>query len=145
MCTRTQEKGAVTPQETDPDFPVSVQESPVEVWVSSGLLQGWVLSVAEHAWDLLKEVTMTFITSTIVSVQFSSVAQSYPTLSNRMDCSLPGSPVHGSFQARVLEWVAIAFSSGSFLVGLMATSSKRACTITRTATPRAPVPVADYC
>ena len=36
-----QEKGAVTPQETDPDLPVSVQESPVEVWVGGGLLQGW--------------------------------------------------------------------------------------------------------
>ena len=40
VCTRTQEKGAVTPQETDPDLPVSVQESPAEVWVGSGLLQG---------------------------------------------------------------------------------------------------------
>ena len=38
--TRTQEKGAVTPQETDPDLPMSVQESPVEVWVGGGLLQG---------------------------------------------------------------------------------------------------------
>ena len=38
-CTRTQEKEAVTPQETDPDLPVSVQESPAEVWVGSGLLQ----------------------------------------------------------------------------------------------------------
>ena len=37
-------------------------------------------------------------------------AQSCPTLSNPMDCSLPGSSVHGIFQARVLEWVAIAFS-----------------------------------
>ena len=34
----------------------------------------------------------------------SEVAQSCPTLSNPMDCSLPGSPVHGIFQARVLEW-----------------------------------------
>ena len=34
----------------------------------------------------------------------SEVAQSCPTLSNPMDCSLPGSSVHGSFQARVLEW-----------------------------------------
>ena len=33
-----------------------------------------------------------------------------PTLSDPMDCSLPGSSVHGIFQARVLEWVAIAFS-----------------------------------
>ena len=40
VCTRTQEKGAVTPQETDPDLPVSVQESLAEVWVVSGLLQG---------------------------------------------------------------------------------------------------------
>ena len=39
--TRTQEKGAVTPQETDPDLSVSVQESLVEAWVSGGLLQGW--------------------------------------------------------------------------------------------------------
>ena len=40
----------------------------------------------------------------------SEVAQSCPTLSNPMDCSLPGSSVHGIFQARVLEWIAIAFS-----------------------------------
>ena len=38
--TRTQEKGAVTPQETDPDLPMSVQESPAEVWVGGSLLQG---------------------------------------------------------------------------------------------------------
>ena len=40
----------------------------------------------------------------------SEVAQSCPTLSNPMDCSLPGSSVPGIFQARVLEWDAIAFS-----------------------------------
>ena len=40
----------------------------------------------------------------------SEVAQSCPTLHNPMDCSLPGSSVHGIFQARVLEWGAIAFS-----------------------------------
>ena len=38
------------------------------------------------------------------------VTQSCPTLSNPMDCSLPGSSVHGIFQAGVLEWGAIAFS-----------------------------------
>ena len=38
VCTRTQEKGAVTPEETESDLPVSVQESPVEAWVDSGLL-----------------------------------------------------------------------------------------------------------
>ena len=41
----------------------------------------------------------------------SEVAQSYPTPSDPMDCSLPGSSVHGIFQARVLEWGAIAFSN----------------------------------
>ena len=40
----------------------------------------------------------------------SEVAQSCPTPSDPMDCSLPGSPFRGIFQARVLEWVAIAFS-----------------------------------
>ena len=40
----------------------------------------------------------------------SAVAQSCLTLSDPMDCSLPGSSVHGIFQARVLEWVAVAFS-----------------------------------
>ena len=40
----------------------------------------------------------------------SEVAQSYPTLSDPMDCSLLGSSIHGVFQARVLEWGAIAFS-----------------------------------
>ena len=39
----------------------------------------------------------------------SEVAQSCPTLSDPMDCSLPGSSIHGIFQARVLEWVAITW------------------------------------
>ena len=40
----------------------------------------------------------------------SEVAQSCPTPNDPMDCSLPGSSAHGILQARVLEWVAIAFS-----------------------------------
>ena len=39
-CTRTEEKEAVAPQETDPDLSVSVQESAAEAWGSSGLVQG---------------------------------------------------------------------------------------------------------
>ena len=51
----------------------------------------------------------------------SEVAQSYPTLSDPMDCSLPGSSVHGIFQARVLEWGAIHcllqfFEAQTFLI-----------------------------
>ena len=41
----------------------------------------------------------------------SEVGQSCLTPSDRMDCSLPGSSVHGIFQVRVLEWGAIAFSN----------------------------------
>ena len=40
----------------------------------------------------------------------SEVAQSCPTLSDPMNCSLPGCSAHGIFQARVLEWGAISFS-----------------------------------
>ena len=46
----------------------------------------------------------------------SEVAQSCLTLRDSMECSLPGSSIHGSFQARVLEWVAIAFSKEKKLV-----------------------------
>ena len=46
----------------------------------------------------------------ISEVKWSEVAQSCLTLRDPMDCSLPGSSVHGIFQARVLEWGAIAFS-----------------------------------
>ena len=42
----------------------------------------------------------------------SEVAQSCPTLCDPMDCTLPGSSIHGIFQARILEWVAISFSRG---------------------------------
>ena len=43
----------------------------------------------------------------------SEVAQLCPTLCDPMDCSLPGSSVHGIFQEIVLEWIAISFSRGS--------------------------------
>ena len=43
----------------------------------------------------------------------SEIAQSYMTLGDTMDCSPPGSSAHGIFQAGVLEWGAIAFSSSS--------------------------------
>ena len=46
-------------------------------------------------------------------MKWSKVAQSCPTLCNPVDCSLPGSSVHGILQARILEWVAISFSRGS--------------------------------
>ena len=51
-----------------------------------------------------------FLLQSMKGKRESEVAQSGPTLRNPMDCSLPGSSVHGIFQARVLEWGAIAFS-----------------------------------
>ena len=57
----------------------------------------------------------------------SEVAQSCPTLSDPMDCSPPGSSVHGIFQARVLEWGAIAFP----VISLRGSITKTT-TITRT-------------
>ena len=44
---------------------------------------------------------------------YSKVAQSCPSLCNPVDCSPPGSSIHGILQARILEWVAISFSKGS--------------------------------
>ena len=64
----------------------------------------------------------------------SEVAQSYPTLSNPMDCSLPGSSVHGIFQARVPEWGAIL----SLLLLLSRFSRVRLCVTPQTAAHQAP-------
>ena len=52
----------MTTEETNPECLVSVQGSFAETWVSGGLLQVGALTVAVHAWKLLKEVTMIFIT-----------------------------------------------------------------------------------
>ena len=49
----------------------------------------------------------------VYEVKWSEVAQSCLTLCDPVDCSPPCSSVHGIFQARVLEWVAISFSTGS--------------------------------
>ena len=51
-----------------------------------------------------------------LKVKESEITQSCPTLCDPMDCSLPGSFVHGILQARILEWVAISFSRGSSLL-----------------------------
>ena len=48
-----------------------------------------------------------------VDSYWSEVAQSCPTLWDPVDCSPPGSSIHGILQARILEWVAISFSRGS--------------------------------
>jgi len=52
----------------------------------------------------------------------SEVTQSCPTLRNPIDCSPPGSSVHGIFQARVVEWGAIAFSETNTETSVFASS-----------------------
>ena len=68
---------------------------------------------APHPWDSPGKNTGVgchFLLQCMKVKSQSEVAQSCPTLSNPMDCSPPGSSVHGIFQATVLEWDAIAFS-----------------------------------
>ena len=68
---------------------------------------------APRPWDSLGKNTGVgchFLLQSMKVKSESEVAQSCSTPSKPMDCCLPGSSVHGIFQARVLEWVAIAFS-----------------------------------
>ena len=68
---------------------------------------------APHLWDSPGKNTGVgchFLLQCMKVKSESEVAQSCPTLCDPMDCSLPGSSVHGIFQVRVLEWGAIAFS-----------------------------------
>ena len=73
----------------------------------------WQPTRLSHPWDSPGKNTGVgchFLLQCVKVKSESEVAQSCPTLSDPMDCSLPGSSVHGSFQTRVLEWGAIAFS-----------------------------------
>ena len=67
-----------------------------------------------HPWDSLSKNTGVgchFLLQCMKEKSQSEVVQLCPTLSDPMGCSLPGSSIHGIFQARVLEWSAIAFSN----------------------------------
>ena len=68
---------------------------------------GTAVSVGAQHWTLL------FLSSQLITGSCCLVAKLCLTLCNPMDCSLSGSSVHGTFQARILEWVAISFSRGS--------------------------------
>ena len=70
-------------------------------------------SPPSHPWDSLGKNTGVgchFLLQCMKEKSEREVTQSCPTLSDPMDCNLPGSSIHGIFQARVLEWGAIAFS-----------------------------------
>ena len=73
----------------------------------------WQPTRPPHSWDSPGKdagVGCHFLLQCMKVKSESEVAQSCPTLSDPVDCSLPGSSVHGIFQAGVLEWGAIAFS-----------------------------------
>ena len=112
------------------------RSSPVVQWLRlhlqcrvMGLILVWGAEIPHAAWHSQKDFCLMFWPSTkqtavvpllwfcslcFLPLQWTSeVAQSCPTLCDPMDCSLPGSSIHGIFQARVLEWVAISFSRGS--------------------------------
>jgi len=74
-----------------------------------GNIETW-LKGHEDRVKLFAEVVSSFLLQCMKVKSESEVAQSYPTLSDPMDCSPPGSSINGIFQARVLEWGAIAFS-----------------------------------
>ena len=73
----------------------------------------WQPTRLRHPWDSPGKNTgvgCRFLLQCMKVKSESEVAQSCRTLCNPMDCSLPGSSIHGILQARVLEWAAIAFS-----------------------------------
>jgi len=79
----------------------------------------WQPTRLPHPWDSPGKntgVAYHFLLQCIKVKSESEDAQSCPTLSNPMDCSPLGSSIHGIFQARVLEWDAIAFSHEFILV-----------------------------
>ena len=76
----------------------------------------WQPTRLPHPWDSPGKNTGVgchFFLQCVKVKSESEVAQSCPTLSDPMDCSPPSSSTHGIFQARILEWVATAFSWGS--------------------------------
>ena len=65
-------------------------------------------------WMLSFKPTFSLSSFTFFKRLFAKLLQSCPILCDPMDCSLPGSSIHGTFQARVLEWAVIAFSKRLF-------------------------------
>ena len=77
--------------------------------IRAGTLLGGKVERRDDKRDSLHQIFFSPIKSQSITAAAAKSLQSCPTLSDRMDCSLPGSSVHGIFQARALEWGAIAF------------------------------------
>ena len=72
----------------------------------------WMPPLCLYVWNRIRYLLCEFKLD-LAKAEENEAAQSCLTLCNPMDCSLPGSSLHGILQARVLEWVAISFSRGS--------------------------------
>ena len=91
---------------------------------------GWLPTRLPRPWDSPGKNTGVgchFLLQCMKVKSESEVAQLCPTLHNPMDCSLPGSSGHGIFQARVLEWSAIAFSHSNASTSQFYTLSRLLC------------------
>ena len=77
------------------------------------LLHSGPFQISPHSWHPAVHLSWTFIMTFIIKWNWSEITQSHLTLCDPMDCSLLGSSIHGIFQARLLEWVAISFSRSS--------------------------------
>ena len=92
---------------------------PVELWLpdSTSSKNNWepYIGYNSRSWGFSNclKIRQLDIQNFHLAYQIPNVAQSCLTLCYPMDCSLPGSSVHGIFQARILEWVAISFSRRS--------------------------------
>ena len=89
-------------------------ESVKPLFFISHILEGWIASQKRYIQVLTPvPVNVALFGNRADVIKDNEVAQLSPTRSDPMDYSLPGSSIHGIFQARVLEWVAISFSRGS--------------------------------
>ena len=99
---------------------LSLDSHPGWSWVPQcGVVAGTLYTGVSCSLDsfLLLTIQLVLVGTSLLQagheVKWSEVAQSCPTLCNPVDCSLPGSSIHGILQVRILEWVAISFSRGS--------------------------------
>ena len=108
----------------------------------------WQPTRLPHPWDSLGKNTGAgchFLLQCIKVKSESEVAQSCPTLSDPMECSPPGSPVHGIFQARVLAWGAIAFSNCKHRAVTESTTSRLSSHTLLSRRPQTSQPMSSVC
>ena len=112
-------KNLLLMQETQKTLVLSLgREDPLEKKMAThSSILAWKNHLVEGAWKTtVHEVTKNHTgLNTQLNSSWSRIAQSRPSLCNPMNCSLPGSSIHGIFKARILEWVATSFSKNMMI------------------------------